>query len=136
MIDMRDIQTRPIKPGSRKDKGRTRLRPVNKERVSDNNVQNHVYYLVKKFVPAGPELEEFEKQFKDTESLKSKLEKAKAADKNVFDVAIELARKYFELWKTELALLEAIDGSFETARQKNIEANQGNLAERELLTRA
>jgi len=92
-----------------------------REKVSDNNVQNTVYYLIMDLIPKK-ERPDFESQFLEVERLEEVRNKAKKSDKNCVEEAYTWGHASVDLWKVELDLLQLIEKSISDAREVNHQA--------------
>ena len=92
-----------------------------REKVSENSVQNTVYYLIMDLIPKK-ERPEFENQFSEVDRLEEVRNKAKKSDKNCIEEAYTWGHASVDLWKVELGLLQLIEKSVSDAREVNKQA--------------
>ena len=92
-----------------------------REKVSENSVQNTVYYLIMDLIPKK-ERPEFENQFSEVDRLEEVRNKAKKSDKNCIEEAYTWGHASVDLWKVELGLLQLIEKSVSDAREVNHQA--------------
>ena len=92
-----------------------------REQVSENSVQNTVYYLITDLIPKK-ERPEFENQFLEVDRLREERNKARKEGKNCFEAACIWGHAAVDLWVSEFSFLQLIEKSISDAREVNKQA--------------